>query len=99
MRSVWSLRAALEMRGGHGLLFGVDADDVAGGAEVDGGEGEDAGAAAEVEHGVAGLHAVLQRLQAHARRRVLAGAEGHAGVEADDDLAALAACSRARRGG
>ena len=67
--------------------LGVDADDIAGSAEVDGGKGEDAGAAAEVEDGIARLHAVLQRFHAHARSRVLAGAERHAGVEADDDLA------------
>ena len=72
----------------HGLRVGVERED-ARGAELGGGDGEDAGAATEVEHGHAGPHEFFEGAQAHRRRRVLAGAERHAGVDLDDRLAAL----------
>ena len=52
-------------------------------AEQQGGDGEDAGAAAEVEHGLAAQVLAGEPFQAQRRRRVRAGAEGQAGVEPD----------------
>ncbi len=66
-------------------LVGVEGDDLAR-AQSGGGDREDAGAGAEVEEAAAGKDVSLQGEQAHAGGGVLAGAEGHPGVEADDDL-------------
>ena len=61
----------------------VDVGAVGGGrAEFEGGDGEDAGAAAVVEHGFAAFDVAVEPLQAQAGGGVAAGAEGEAGVEA-----------------
>ena len=68
----------------NGLRVDVGAVDRIG-AELGGGDGENARAAAVVEHVHAGLDVGVQPLQAQMRGRVRAGAEGNARIKADVD--------------
>ena len=54
-------------------------------AEQDGSDGQNAAAAAEIEHALAALNSPFQLAHTHLRGRVRAGAEDHAGVEQDLD--------------
>ena len=54
-------------------------------AEQDGSDGQNAAAAAEIEHALAALNGPFQLAHTHLRGRVRAGAEDHAGVEQDLD--------------
>lgn len=67
-----------------GLGVNVHARGV-GRAEQDGSDGQNAAAAAEIEHALAALNSPFQLAHTHLRGRVRAGAEDHAGVEQDLD--------------
>ena len=67
---------------GHIHRFGVDVHRGGGaGTQAQSSDGEDAAAAAQVQHGPAGEGVLLHPLQAELGGRVGAGAEGEAGVE------------------
>ena len=66
------------------LRLGVDVHAHGGScAELQRGDGQNAAAAAEIEHPLAARDAVLQRAHTHLRGRVRARAEDHAGVKAN----------------
>ena len=60
-----------------------------GGAKLDGGDGKDSGADANVEDGVARFDQLFQRFQARVGGGMVAGAEGQAGVKGDYHVARL----------
>src|SRR5690606_39250153 len=72
-------------RARQGLFIDIDRDHFAR-AEPGGGDREDAGAAAVIDHPYAGRHLAFEPAQAHARGRMAAGAEGEARVEHDAAL-------------
>ncbi|MNS96940.1 hypothetical protein D3C72_1312580 [compost metagenome] len=72
------------MAGLDGLRIYVDADDT-GGAQLQGGDAEDAGAATEVDHSLAGQIQPVQPLQAERRGGVGAGTEGQTRIQHDVD--------------
>ena len=86
LRSGEAVAAAVLGRRLHGELVNVDALS-AGGAEKEGGNGEDAAAAAQVQDGLAAVDALLQGLEAETGRLVGAGAEGETGLQVQDAAA------------